>query len=108
MSGVVIRSIRVVRLLADNDLHGVVIDYVCQHRGMDLFNTYFKMYSSAPPDYRNNHLLWVDYLLDRYNIYKSAGNSSFESEVFCILDGIEAVMARSDGNELEKKTEGNC
>jgi hypothetical protein len=40
--------------------------------------------------------LWIDYLLDRYNCYKSAGFYSHESEINSLMDGLEQII-----NQLE-------
>ena len=57
------------------------------------FNRLYLISTGARQElYENNHLIWIDYLLDQYLKYDSAGFHKDECEVNAIMDGLEGLI----------------
>ena len=88
-----------------NDLFPEVSEAVIKHKPFKYFAFYYKLLTDKKPEfnfYRNtNYSVWVDYLLDSYNKYKSAGFTDYESQVNSIMDGLEALL-KGDSNDTKK------
>lgn len=78
-----------------NQYYQDVAGAVAEGRPFKYFNTHYYILSGMKPTYHENHLLWVDYLLDHYNRYKSCDFNEVECEISSLMDGLEALMNAS-------------
>lgn len=85
-----------------NDFYSEISDYVCRKVPFKFFDKYYWIYTGKLPNFNQNHKLWVDYLLDSYNKYKSAGYTPYERELCSLMDGLDALV-NSEYNGVGKE-----
>lgn len=72
-----------------------------QKKPFHYFNRLYLIAGGARQElYEDNHLLWVDYLLDQYLKYESSGFTCEESQVNSVMDGLEALINGAYNNRL--------
>lgn len=66
-----------------------IVDTVTSHNIIGYYKNLYRTYVNKG---LKNYLLWVDYLLDKYNQYQGTGFTKVESKINALSDGLEALV----------------
>lgn len=76
-----------------NDYYSQIVEAVFDKQPFTYFDDYYFIKTGMEPEFNNpNYVLWVDYLLDKYNNYRHAGFTDDESQINSLMDGLEGLL----------------
>jgi hypothetical protein len=84
-----------------NQFYSEAYNYVCERKQpFNFFHKYWVITTGRKQLFDKCELPWVDYLLDKYVQYNSAGFSRDESEINALMDGLESLVNGDRNNYL--------
>lgn len=83
------------------DFHIEVYDHVSSKVPFYLFNKYYVIATGDKQLYGYKHMWWINYLLDRYSLYKKdPQNSTWDREGKSLKDGLELLLDSDENHRL--------